>query len=266
MSALNGKSVGARRRTARPEAKRPPNRASSRRRWRCSGQGLRRDHHQGHRAQGARRRGHGLQLLPDQGGHRAALPRTGSRARDGGRPRATRGFARPRSRRSCSRWCRPSSNSWRRTNGSSAPRSSTRSRPGRSSVSFSPSAQALQFRYLAFVQELVDDAIRRGELTRGQLVDAARVLDLLPRHPAVLAARHVSRQAADARVPRSLAEDWRRGAPAEMRHMAATKRSRVGTRPLASAAAGVTATSSAICSNDCSPRPARQAVPCGSPG
>src|SRR6267378_1893581 len=29
---------------------------------------------------------------------------------------------------------------------------------------FSPSAQALQYRYLAFVQELVDEAIRRGEV------------------------------------------------------------------------------------------------------
>ena len=38
-------------------------------------------------------------------------------------------------------------------------------RPGSKLGVFSPSAQALQFRYLAFVQELVDEAIRRGELT-----------------------------------------------------------------------------------------------------
>jgi AcrR family transcriptional regulator len=36
--------------------------------------------------------------------------------------------------------------------------------PGSKLGMFSPSAQALQFRYLAFVQELVDEAIRRGEL------------------------------------------------------------------------------------------------------
>jgi AcrR family transcriptional regulator len=37
-------------------------------------------------------------------------------------------------------------------------------RPGSKLGPFSPSAQALQFRYLAFVQELVDEAIRRGEI------------------------------------------------------------------------------------------------------
>jgi AcrR family transcriptional regulator len=37
--------------------------------------------------------------------------------------------------------------------------------PGSKLGPFSPSAQALQFRYLAFVQELVDDAVRRGELS-----------------------------------------------------------------------------------------------------
>jgi AcrR family transcriptional regulator len=37
-------------------------------------------------------------------------------------------------------------------------------RPGSKLSAFSPSAQALQFRYLAFVQDLVDDAIARGEL------------------------------------------------------------------------------------------------------
>jgi AcrR family transcriptional regulator len=37
--------------------------------------------------------------------------------------------------------------------------------PGSKLGVFSPAAQALQFRYLAFVQELVDEAIRRGELT-----------------------------------------------------------------------------------------------------
>jgi AcrR family transcriptional regulator len=37
--------------------------------------------------------------------------------------------------------------------------------PGSKLGLFSPSAQALQFRYLAFVQELVDEAIRRGEIT-----------------------------------------------------------------------------------------------------
>ena len=36
--------------------------------------------------------------------------------------------------------------------------------PGSKLGVFSPAAQALQFRYLAFVQELVDEAIRRGEL------------------------------------------------------------------------------------------------------
>src|SRR3979409_2216945 len=35
--------------------------------------------------------------------------------------------------------------------------------PGSKLGLFSPSAQALQYRYLAFVQELVDEAIRRGE-------------------------------------------------------------------------------------------------------
>jgi len=38
-------------------------------------------------------------------------------------------------------------------------------RPGSKLGPFSPSAQALQYRYLAFVQELVDEAIRRGELS-----------------------------------------------------------------------------------------------------
>ena len=38
-------------------------------------------------------------------------------------------------------------------------------RPGSKLGLFSPSAQALQYRYLAFVQELVDEAIRRGELS-----------------------------------------------------------------------------------------------------
>lgn len=38
-------------------------------------------------------------------------------------------------------------------------------RPGSKLGVFSPSAQALQFRYLAFVQELVDDAIGHGEIT-----------------------------------------------------------------------------------------------------
>jgi AcrR family transcriptional regulator len=37
-------------------------------------------------------------------------------------------------------------------------------KPGSKLGVFSPAAQALQFRYLAFVQELVDEAIRRGEL------------------------------------------------------------------------------------------------------
>src|SRR5712692_5916091 len=37
--------------------------------------------------------------------------------------------------------------------------------PGSKLGPFSPSAQALQFRYLAFVQELVDEAVRRGELS-----------------------------------------------------------------------------------------------------
>jgi AcrR family transcriptional regulator len=37
-------------------------------------------------------------------------------------------------------------------------------KPGSKLGIFSPSAQSLQFRYLAFVQELVDDAIRRREL------------------------------------------------------------------------------------------------------
>jgi AcrR family transcriptional regulator len=36
--------------------------------------------------------------------------------------------------------------------------------PGSKLGVFSPAAQALQFKYLAFVQELVDEAIRRGEL------------------------------------------------------------------------------------------------------
>jgi AcrR family transcriptional regulator len=36
--------------------------------------------------------------------------------------------------------------------------------PGSRLGVFSPAAQALQMRYLAFVQELVDEAIRRGEL------------------------------------------------------------------------------------------------------
>jgi len=38
-------------------------------------------------------------------------------------------------------------------------------RPGSKLGIFSPSAQELQYRYLAFVQELVDDAVRRGELS-----------------------------------------------------------------------------------------------------
>src|SRR5881397_2851051 len=38
-------------------------------------------------------------------------------------------------------------------------------KPGSKLGVFSSSAQALQFRYLAFVQELVDEAIRRGEMT-----------------------------------------------------------------------------------------------------
>jgi AcrR family transcriptional regulator len=37
-------------------------------------------------------------------------------------------------------------------------------KPGSRLGVFSPSAQELQFRYLAFVQELVDEAVRRGEL------------------------------------------------------------------------------------------------------
>ena len=37
-------------------------------------------------------------------------------------------------------------------------------KPGSKLGVFSPAAQALQFKYLAFVQELVDEAIRRGEL------------------------------------------------------------------------------------------------------
>jgi AcrR family transcriptional regulator len=37
-------------------------------------------------------------------------------------------------------------------------------KPGSRLGVMSPAAQELQFRYLAFVQELVDDAIRRGEL------------------------------------------------------------------------------------------------------
>jgi len=40
-------------------------------------------------------------------------------------------------------------------------------KPGSKLGAFSPSAQALQFRYLAFVQELVDESIRRGEMTPG---------------------------------------------------------------------------------------------------
>jgi AcrR family transcriptional regulator len=40
-------------------------------------------------------------------------------------------------------------------------------RPGSKFGPFSPSAQALQFRYLAFVQELVDDAVRRREIAPG---------------------------------------------------------------------------------------------------
>ena len=38
-------------------------------------------------------------------------------------------------------------------------------KPGSKLGPFSPTAQALQFRYLAFVQELVDEAIARGEIT-----------------------------------------------------------------------------------------------------
>ena len=37
-------------------------------------------------------------------------------------------------------------------------------KPGSKLGPFSPAAQELQFRYLAFVQELVDEAIRRGEI------------------------------------------------------------------------------------------------------
>jgi AcrR family transcriptional regulator len=37
-------------------------------------------------------------------------------------------------------------------------------RPGSKLGLFSPSAQELQYRYLAFVQELVDEAVRRGEI------------------------------------------------------------------------------------------------------
>jgi AcrR family transcriptional regulator len=37
--------------------------------------------------------------------------------------------------------------------------------PGSKLGLFSPSAQELQYRYLAFVQELVDDAVRRGQLS-----------------------------------------------------------------------------------------------------
>jgi AcrR family transcriptional regulator len=37
-------------------------------------------------------------------------------------------------------------------------------KPGSKLGLFSPSAQALQYRYLAFVQNLVDEAVRRGEL------------------------------------------------------------------------------------------------------
>ncbi|SRR5579871_598624 len=37
-------------------------------------------------------------------------------------------------------------------------------RPGSRLGPFSPAAQALQFRYLAFVQDLVEEAVRRGEL------------------------------------------------------------------------------------------------------
>jgi AcrR family transcriptional regulator len=37
--------------------------------------------------------------------------------------------------------------------------------PGSKLGFFSPSARELQFRYLAFVQELVDEAVRRGDLT-----------------------------------------------------------------------------------------------------
>ena len=40
-------------------------------------------------------------------------------------------------------------------------------KPGSKLGVFSPAAQALQFKYLAFVQELVDEAIRRGELKAG---------------------------------------------------------------------------------------------------
>ena len=37
-------------------------------------------------------------------------------------------------------------------------------KPGSKLGPFSPNAQALQFRYLAFVQEMVDESIRRGEI------------------------------------------------------------------------------------------------------
>ena len=39
--------------------------------------------------------------------------------------------------------------------------------PGSKLGFFSPSARELQFRYLAFVQELVDDAVHRGQLSAG---------------------------------------------------------------------------------------------------
>ena len=38
--------------------------------------------------------------------------------------------------------------------------------PGSKLGVFSPAAQALQMRYLAYVQDLVDEAVRRGELTK----------------------------------------------------------------------------------------------------
>lgn len=39
-------------------------------------------------------------------------------------------------------------------------------KPGSKLGLFSPAAQELQFRYLAFVQELLDEAVRRGEITQ----------------------------------------------------------------------------------------------------
>src|SRR5207244_11937479 len=84
------------------------------------------DHHQSHRTKGRRGRGHAFQLLPDQRGHRAALA--------------------PHERFIGAAFV-------------------LALKPGSKLGLFSPSAQALQYRYLAFVQNLVDEAIRRGELS-----------------------------------------------------------------------------------------------------